>query len=495
MKKSLLMIAALAATMTVAAQEQGSVTMSVTPTAEQNYLFYASPNDVEGEGNLEQKIVTGADYVWGSPTYRMQHFLVECLAAPGDFQKGVTSGVTPLNNASLVPNIPARAKISGLALPGWRHSLSTANDLVYNLNAFLYFKNMTANEATAGTLPYKNTMYAAYKRILDDAGNGYIPVIAEANKQMCAIPEPTADNPHCVDLTFDAPFEYTGDYLNVAIDLIPTDDNGVESAAANSYGAVFDFQQTKATEELATVYHTIRRGGTLETEFTFYKGCEADIYAMIASNPYMAMMGLTQEKVGALLDYFNFQDHTLPAFQLTYYTNDIRGQVLDQDGRPVVDAADELQPNGRPLISLYDETAQDYITPDGVDALNGINAAEVAADGTFSFTNLDHTHSYVMMASSANCGSKEMRLNFDQGAVEDALNLDAANAINNDLVCNITMNVGQTTGVSQLDSRAAVVGVTYYNVAGQTSSTPFAGVNMMVTRYSDGTVKTTKVVR
>lgn len=48
--------------------------------------------------------------------------------------------------------------------------------------------------------------------------------------------------------------------------------------------------------------------------------------------------------------------------------------------------------------------------------------------------------------------------------------------------------------VSPLDAKP-VVGVMYYNMMGVASSRPFAGVNIVVTRYSDGSVTTAKVVR
>lgn len=51
------------------------------------------------------------------------------------------------------------------------------------------------------------------------------------------------------------------------------------------------------------------------------------------------------------------------------------------------------------------------------------------------------------------------------------------------------------TGVESLNSEKAVVSVQYVNVAGQISSTPFDGVNMVVTRYADGSTKTTKVIK
>ena len=74
-----------------------------------------------------------------------------------------------------------------------------------------------------------------------------------------------------------------------------------------------------------------------------------------------------------------------------------------------------LQPNGYPLIRLYDETDKKYIKPDGVEKLNSAHGAEVNADGSFSFSNLDHTHVYTLSTASSTCGYQEKTINFDTG--------------------------------------------------------------------------------
>ena len=51
------------------------------------------------------------------------------------------------------------------------------------------------------------------------------------------------------------------------------------------------------------------------------------------------------------------------------------------------------------------------------------------------------------------------------------------------------------TGVAEFNVDKDVVSVTYVNTLGMTSSTPFNGVNIIVTRYSDGSVSTTKVLK
>ena len=51
------------------------------------------------------------------------------------------------------------------------------------------------------------------------------------------------------------------------------------------------------------------------------------------------------------------------------------------------------------------------------------------------------------------------------------------------------------TAVKEINYNGEVVSVTYVNSQGMTSDKPFDGVNIVVTRYSDGTTRTTKVVR
>ncbi|MBR5117273.1 MAG: DUF2436 domain-containing protein [Muribaculaceae bacterium] len=58
-----------------------------------------------------------------------------------------------------------------------------------------------------------------------------------------------------------------------------------------------------------------------------------------------------------------------------------------------------------------------------------------------------------------------------------------------------TINSGIPTGVEMLNANRQVVGTKYYNVAGIESDTPFQGVNIVVTRYNDGSTTTTKIIK
>ena len=54
---------------------------------------------------------------------------------------------------------------------------------------------------------------------------------------------------------------------------------------------------------------------------------------------------------------------------------------------------------------------------------------------------------------------------------------------------------GMVTGIIELMNGATPVSVTYVNMQGMKSDQPFDGVNIVVTRYSDGSTVTRKVVR
>ena len=51
------------------------------------------------------------------------------------------------------------------------------------------------------------------------------------------------------------------------------------------------------------------------------------------------------------------------------------------------------------------------------------------------------------------------------------------------------------TGVAEINNANTEVSKTYYNAQGVKSDKPFDGVNIVITRYSDGSTKTTKVIR
>lgn len=55
--------------------------------------------------------------------------------------------------------------------------------------------------------------------------------------------------------------------------------------------------------------------------------------------------------------------------------------------------------------------------------------------------------------------------------------------------------VNDQSGIEDVNANAQIAAVRYINVAGQESETPFDGVNIVVTTYTDGTMTTVKVMR
>ena len=62
-----------------------------------------------------------------------------------------------------------------------------------------------------------------------------------------------------------------------------------------------------------------------------------------------------------------------------------------------------------------------------------------------------------------------------------------------DVTVIVTFKLDEVTGVNDLNA-ASIQSVKYYNVAGMASDKPFDGMNIVVTRNVDGTVKVQKVM-
>ena len=62
-------------------------------------------------------------------------------------------------------------------------------------------------------------------------------------------------------------------------------------------------------------------------------------------------------------------------------------------------------------------------------------------------------------------------------------------------IITVTFNGGTPTGIDAIDSDNMVESVTYYNAMGHPSNRPHAGINIVETRYSNGTRKIEKIVK
>ena len=153
----------------------------------------------------------------------------------------------------------------------------------------------------------------------------------------------------------------------------------------------------------------------------------------------------------ALLD---IQENTLPAYELEYYTHDIIGTVADADGNPVAGAQIK--------VTVGNEVLQ----------------ATSGNDGKFVIEGLDYTQPCAIAVTVDN-NTADAQMSFGNNQ--------------NDIV--VTVVTSPVTGVDNVNAGKVVASVMYYDLAGRMSNQPVAGVNMMVTRYTDGTVNVVKMVR
>ena len=196
-------------------------------------------------------------------------------------------------------------------------------------------------------------------------------------------PTSTKDNPDNIgDLSFKKPYIYDGKAILVTLF------QWYDGEAPMKFGIMTTTCEKK-------VGNVIRTGNySLSAQGAYFKGFR-NIFAQ--KNPA----------------------YVVPAFTLDYYTNDLRGEVEGATGA---------------MVKLYDIDAQQYVTADGATALNGDNACPVNADGKFSYTNLNYTHSYKLTVTSG-AGTVEKTLNFDG----ESTATPTAGAVKNDLNVKVVM--------------------------------------------------------
>ena len=140
------------------------------------------------------------------------------------------------------------------------------------------------------------------------------------------------------------------------------------------------------------------------------------------------------------------------------------------------------------------------ISPDGTELV--VNQP----DGTLKFFALNYTRSDVPQLTykydyKHNAGNLVTQLNYDYAGnlfvSGTKLAILSMPTENNTHTTPAMMEYKIPTGINHLttDTAKKVVSVKYVNVAGMESSTPFQGVNIVVTRYEDGTQTTSKVIK
>lgn len=166
---------------------------------------------------------------------------------------------------------------------------------------------------------------------------------------------------------------------------------------------------------------------------------------------------------GILPDYASVNYQPV-MFRVWRICDEVRGYYFDQNGKPVND----LDADRNPRLLIAEQIADlDGINMGGVYSDLGFGA-RINADIKFLF------RFYYKVETDSRDDGGETPLYY---VVEKTVPWD---------------NV--PTGIIELNA-STIVAKTYVNAQGQTSDTPFDGINIVITRYSDGTTATTKVVK
>ena len=155
-----------------------------------------------------------------------------------------------------------------------------------------------------------------------------------------------------------------------------------------------------------------------------------------------------------IVSILNIKPNMIPAYELQYYTHDINGTVAAEDGSPIAGASVEVTVGN----DTYTATSGD--------------------DGKFVIEGLDYTQDCSITVTNGN-ESATAQMNF--GSNE------------NDIIVNVVTS--PVTAIENVNAGKTVASVSYYDLTGRMSNEPINGVNVMITRYTDGTASVVKMVR
>lgn len=306
MKKiiTLSIIAAVALTVTA-----GDFTTNVTQTTNPTKEFSMSKSS---EGSNPMNVYSEMTITYGGVprTMKFDYFFVECMIHPEDME-----------------NVPIGAKVTSIACGGEKIPGRLGEESADSLYLAAYIKNDVDPE----TDPYKMWGYTPTKE-------GYSNDELYGPLTKCGLSAPEGEETQVIHSDFDIakPFHYTGNIFKVGLDLYVPD------------AVFFCYNTTNSEEEVATTYHT--SDYSIVTDIVFYYGSQ--FIELVQS---MGIdMGMT------------FEPNKLPAFTLSYYTNDVKGVVTGAGG--------------------------ELTLSDGENTLT----KTVAAGEEFAFENVDYTKTYTL---------------------------------------------------------------------------------------------------
>lgn len=389
MKASSIILAASAALCATSAMAQsGNFNAKVLTSSKQDTLQFSKTPITDSVGNIAYQRVQSKVLTHTFQTFRNQYVLTA-----GDFEG----------------KLPAGAKVTGISLDGYNNGGKTTT-----------FSAVGVGIETCDTVPALNYTNGLNKSdTIANMHTGWeqwtIDAAGRADSAVAVINAP---------FTQGNPLAYTGNNLLLTLQLQYEGRNGMD----------YCYQKAATMTEVATV---MRSGNfAFSGKGVWYK-----------ENNNFWNKGVAEAVAG----YMSVEANTVPAFKLSYYTNDIYVTVRDNDGRDM-----------EASLTLIDETTDKTL-------YSNINKAN------YTFANLDYTHTYTLAVKSGDMQKQVTGIKFGD---------TAANAISNDVYVELKQQI--STGVEANVAEAQVASVQYVSLSGAVSNKPFDGVNVVVTTYTDG---------
>ena len=305
MKKifTLLIVAAVAFIATA-----GNITTNVTQNTNPAKEFSMSKSS-EGSEPMNVYSELTVNYMGWTYTKKLDNYFVECMIHPEDME-----------------NVPMGAKVTSIACGGEKVTYNGKESADY-LQLAAYIRNDVDPETDS----YMTGGYSTAKNSYND-DELYGPMTE------CGLTAVEGEEAQVIHSDFDIarPFVYTGNIFKVGLDIYAPE------------AVFFRYNTTNAIETVATTYHIPTVSGM--NNICFYYDCE---YFDIIENAGIDM-GMT------------FEANKLPAFTLSYFTNDVKGKVTGAGGELVLTDGEETY------------------------------TVQVAAGEEFAFNNVDYTKAYTL---------------------------------------------------------------------------------------------------
>ncbi|MBO4723221.1 MAG: dockerin type I repeat-containing protein [Muribaculaceae bacterium] len=285
----------------------GDITTNVSQTTNSAKEFSMSKSS-EGSNPMNVYSELAIQYIG---TIQRKYYFVECMIHPEDMD-----------------NVPIGAKVTSIACGGEKRVGLDGSESADSLYLAAYIQNDVDPETDS----YTEGGYEAAK-----ASYAEDELYGPMTKIGLTAPEGEEAQVIHSDFNITKPFHYTGNIFKVGMDMYLPD------------AVFFRYYTTIAAEEVATTYHL--EPVSSMNNICLYYGCEYQYLINMMNNNGVDMY---------------FEPNTLPAFTLSYFTNDVKGNVTGA--------------NGELTLSDGEETF----------------TAAVDENGDFAFENVDYTKTYTL---------------------------------------------------------------------------------------------------